>query len=539
MKRMARACPTDKYIFDLKRHAFDLGLGISGTGVGNNFTTADKAARALDVQRIKNWAEVAGKLGAPVLRVFADTQMRDETWQTVSKGATRDQVEEWIADNIRECADYAGKFGVIIGVQNHGDFLRTADDLIHLINRINSPWCGAIVDTGYFKAPDPYAEMAKAAPYAVNWQVKQSPRRRRKRGGGANRPQAIAQNRPRVRLSRLFAHRDIVPARRRRLRSLQGRARISGATSGSHCRNGVNCAAMPGKNHLNRRAALKVTTLSALSLPLIGVTLSRRRKPILPIKRETSRAPALKLGVASYSLAKLPVEDVIKVLKQLEITAVSLYKTHAPWADGTPDECKAVVQKFSDAGIAVTSTGMIELPNDEAVVRKALDNVRAAGLKTFCGWVKQTDSLPLMDTLVKEYDLKVAIHNHGPTELLATGMDVWKAVQPFDKRIGLCLDVGHGFRAGENPAETIRQCHERIYEVHLRDTAVTGGGMKDPQPVSSVTGCWISGPSSPRCSRSNIPSRPSSNMRRKEDDRLPGLAESVGYVRGLLASIAA
>jgi sugar phosphate isomerase/epimerase len=167
--------PTDKYIYDLKRHAFDLGLAISGTGVGNNFTVADKAARALDVQRIKAWVEVAAKLGAPVLRVFADTQMRAATWQSVSNGATRDQVEAYIADSIRECADHAGKFGVIIGVQNHGDFLKTADEQISLIKRVDSPWCGAIVDTGYYRAPDPYAEMAKAAPYAVNWQVKQSP----------------------------------------------------------------------------------------------------------------------------------------------------------------------------------------------------------------------------------------------------------------------------------------------------------------------------------------------------------------------------
>jgi sugar phosphate isomerase/epimerase len=167
--------PTDKYIFELKRRAFDLGLGISGTGVGNNITVADKAARAKDVQRIKNWVEVAGKLGAPVLRVFADTQMRARTWQTASNGATRDQVEEWIARDIRECAAHAAKFGVIIGVQNHGDFLKTAADLISLLKRIDSPWCGAIVDTGKFQAADPYAEMAKAAPYAVNWQIKQSP----------------------------------------------------------------------------------------------------------------------------------------------------------------------------------------------------------------------------------------------------------------------------------------------------------------------------------------------------------------------------
>lgn len=167
--------PTDQYIYELKRHAFNLGLGISGTGIGNNFTTADKASRARDVQRIKAWVEVAHKLGAPVLRVFADTQMRAETWQSVSKGATRDQVEEWIANDIRECANHAAKFGVYIGVQNHGDFLKTADEQISLIKRVDSPWCGAIVDSGYYRAPDPYAEMAKAAPYAVNWQIKQSP----------------------------------------------------------------------------------------------------------------------------------------------------------------------------------------------------------------------------------------------------------------------------------------------------------------------------------------------------------------------------
>ena len=291
---------------------------------------------------------------------------------------------------------------------------------------------------------------------------------------------------------------------------------------------------MPAKNSLNRREALKAAACSALSLPLLGaVSAAAADSP--PAARKTGSAAALKLGLASYSLAQLPVDRVIAAVKQLEISAVSLYKTHAPWADGTPEQCKEVVEKFKDAGIAVTSTGMIELPNDEAVVRKALDNVHAAGLKTFCGWVKQTDSLPLMDKLVREYDLKVAIHNHGPTEVLATGMDVWKAVQPFDKRLGLCLDVGHGFRAGENPAETVRQCSERIYEVHLRDTAATGGGMKDPQPVvvghglldfPSILGALLA---------VQYPFRAEFEYEKKEDDRMPGLAESVGYVRGILA----
>jgi sugar phosphate isomerase/epimerase len=292
------------------------------------------------------------------------------------------------------------------------------------------------------------------------------------------------------------------------------------------------------ENSFSRRKALKVAALSALSLPLMGpASTSAEQTNSAPGK--TNPTSKLNLGVATYSLGKLPVEEVIAVVQQLEITAVSLYKSHCPWSDGTPAECKTVVQKFSDAGIAVTSTGMIELPNDEVVVRKALDNVRAAGLKTFCGWVKQTDSLPLLDKLVQEYDLKAAIHNHGPTETLATGKAVWDAVQPFDKRVGLCLDVGHGFRAGENPAETIRQCHERIYEVHLRDTGVTGGGMKDPQPTVVGHGLLNFPALLGALVAVNYQGQAEFEYEKKEENRVPGLAESVGYVRGVLAEMAA
>jgi sugar phosphate isomerase/epimerase len=167
--------PTDEYINNFKRKAFELGLGISGTGVRNNFTTSDKAVRAAAVQHIKEWVEVAARLGAPVLRVFADTQMRAMTWQDVAKGSTRDQVQEWIVEALSQCAEQGKKYGVIIGVQNHGDFLQTGEQLLALIDAVKSDWCGAIVDTGYFKTKDPYQDMSLVAPYAVNWQVKQSP----------------------------------------------------------------------------------------------------------------------------------------------------------------------------------------------------------------------------------------------------------------------------------------------------------------------------------------------------------------------------
>jgi sugar phosphate isomerase/epimerase len=166
--------PTDAYIDELKKRIADLGLGISGTGVRNNFTTADKAVRDQGVKHIKEFVEVAARLGAPVIRVFADTQMRAQNWHTVSNNATRQQVQDWISAALRECAEHGKKYGVKIGVQNHGDFIATAKEQLELVKAVGSMFCGPIVDTGYFKTPDPYVDIAEVAPHAINWQVKQS-----------------------------------------------------------------------------------------------------------------------------------------------------------------------------------------------------------------------------------------------------------------------------------------------------------------------------------------------------------------------------
>ena len=166
--------PTDAYIDELKKRAADLGVGISGTGVRNNFTTADKSVRDQGVQHIKEFVEVAARLGAPVVRVFADTQMRAQNWHTVSNNATREQVQAWIASALRDCAEHGRKYGVKIGVQNHGDFIATAQEQLALLKAVDAPFCGPIVDTGYYQSSDPYVDIAAVAPHAINWQVKQS-----------------------------------------------------------------------------------------------------------------------------------------------------------------------------------------------------------------------------------------------------------------------------------------------------------------------------------------------------------------------------
>jgi sugar phosphate isomerase/epimerase len=167
--------PEDSYINDFKRRAFQLGIDISGTGVRNNFTDPDAANRAADVKHIKEWVEVAAKLGAPVLRVFVDTQRKDTSWDQIAKGKTWDEVAAYISANLKECAEHGKKYGVIIGVQNHGDFVKTGEQHIKLLKLVDSEWCGAIVDTGYYMTKDPYLDMAQVIPYAVNWQVKESP----------------------------------------------------------------------------------------------------------------------------------------------------------------------------------------------------------------------------------------------------------------------------------------------------------------------------------------------------------------------------
>ena len=166
--------PDDAYVIRLKRHAFNLGLAISGTGVRNDFTTADPAVRAEGVQRIKTWIEVAAKLGAPTVRAFADSQSPHKNWQQASGNAPRATVEAYLADAVRECAEHGKKFGVFVAVQNHGDFINTGPEHLSLLRRVDHEWCAALVDTGKYLTPDPYADIALMAPYAVNWQIKET-----------------------------------------------------------------------------------------------------------------------------------------------------------------------------------------------------------------------------------------------------------------------------------------------------------------------------------------------------------------------------
>jgi inosose dehydratase len=231
-------------------------------------------------------------------------------------------------------------------------------------------------------------------------------------------------------------------------------------------------------NHhlLSRREALKLAALAGLGLPFAGALSASAAEVHIPMLKD--RTAGLKLGVASYSLNKLTAEQVIAALRQLQIKYVSLYKTHCPW-NGTPEECRAAAKKFKDAGLTITGSGVIELPNNETTVRKAFDNARAAGLPTMV-CKPALDALALADKYAKKYGIYLAIHNHGPEDkVYPSPYEAWKAVQPYSKRLGLCIDVGHAARAGVDPAEAIRKCHARLYDIHLKDSTAAKGVIKD------------------------------------------------------------
>ena len=159
--------PSDEYIAQLRNKAKQLGLVITGTGIRNNFASPDPAVRAADIELAKKWVVVASKLGAPVLRVFAGEipQGYEDKW---------DEVAGWMIDAYKQCAVEGEKYGVKIGIQNHGDMLQTADQCLKVLKGVDSKWAGLIVDTGNFKTADPYVDIEITAPYAVNWQIKES-----------------------------------------------------------------------------------------------------------------------------------------------------------------------------------------------------------------------------------------------------------------------------------------------------------------------------------------------------------------------------
>jgi len=158
--------PSDQTIFRLKRHAYLNGVSISGTGVRNDFTLADPEKLRQQIQLVKDWIIVSEKLGASFIRVFSGP--------SVPKDSSFSKVLEWMVPAFQECARFGKEHGVIVALQHHHDFLKTAQETIQVVQAVNSEWFSVVLDVGSLRKGDPYLEIEKLLPYACTWQLKEN-----------------------------------------------------------------------------------------------------------------------------------------------------------------------------------------------------------------------------------------------------------------------------------------------------------------------------------------------------------------------------
>lgn len=155
---------SNDYLLDLKEQTFRLGLDISGTAIGNDFCLPEGEKRQAQLQLCRTWIDHAAVMGAPVIRIFAGK---------VPKGGTEEEALDLCVAGINESLDYAAKKGVILALENHGGITATPQQLLSIVERVkDSKWFGVNYDSGNFRTEDPYGDLEKIAPYAVNAQIK-------------------------------------------------------------------------------------------------------------------------------------------------------------------------------------------------------------------------------------------------------------------------------------------------------------------------------------------------------------------------------
>ena len=154
---------TPRFLAGLKGRCTRLGLDVSGTAVGNNFCTSDGTRLKQEIQNVKNWIEHTSRLGGKTLRIFAGT---------VEKGDTEERARARCLEAFHDVCEHSAEFGVYLALENHGGITGTAEQMLALVRGVKSPWFGVNLDSGNFRTKDPYADLARIAPFAVNVQLK-------------------------------------------------------------------------------------------------------------------------------------------------------------------------------------------------------------------------------------------------------------------------------------------------------------------------------------------------------------------------------
>jgi sugar phosphate isomerase/epimerase len=247
---------------------------------------------------------------------------------------------------------------------------------------------------------------------------------------------------------------------------------------------------------------------------------------------EIRKKRLFELGVASYTFRKFDLDKTLAMTKRVGLKYIALKSFHLP-LESSSEQIHRVAEKVKEAGIELYGGGVIYM-NSEAEVSRAFDYAKEAGMKIIIGAPKP-EFLKLVDRKVKEYDIKVAIHNHGPTDkVYPTPESAYEKIKNLDKRIGLCNDIGHTQRAGVDPAVSAERFADRLLDVHLKDVSAATAEGREVEVGRGVIDI-------PRFLKTLIKINYSGivafEYEKDPENLLPGLAESVGYVRGVLVAI--
>jgi inosose dehydratase len=293
---------------------------------------------------------------------------------------------------------------------------------------------------------------------------------------------------------------------------------------------------------VTRREAIARTAMAGLLLPVMGAAHGLGLGDTPGPDAAPQAGAGMTLGLAGYSLRKLSIDAAIAAMTQMGIKSVSVFRVHVPILLGTPDECRIAAGKFRSAGIAIASTGVVTLQNSEGSMRRAFECGKAAGLSTMAASYKEPpdrETLLLTERFVREYDIRLAFHNHGPEDkIFPSPYDVWNAVQPYDERMGLCIDVGHSARAGVDPVEAIKKCRSRLYDAHIKDTLAASGVKKDV-PVGLGFGILDIRAILAALVQVGFTHQAGLEDEMESPDPIPGIAQSFGYMRGIMAALPA
>lgn len=276
----------------------------------------------------------------------------------------------------------------------------------------------------------------------------------------------------------------------------------------------------------NRRNFLKLSGLGLAAVALPGVVESAN------LKTEIANPFPIRLGLASYTVRKMNLDEALAVCKRLEFKHISLKDFHLKLTS-TDAQIAEAVKKCTDAGVELGSGGVIYMKS-EAEVDAAFEYARKAGMNMIIG-VPQHELLPYAEKKVKETNIRLAIHNHGPGDLVYPSCEsAYVLIKDRDKRMGLCLDIGHTQRIKRDPSADLKDYFDRIFEIHIKDVSLAdkegktveiGRGVIDiPNFLKLVVKLKYAGILS-------------FEYEKDENDPVPGLAESLGYVKGVLKVI--